>query len=149
MEIENQVARMLLLPENSYQYWVLHSIKVLSNAILRVNEEFLDIKMLLRASLYNIANKGAGPGDATPSPWKAIQCFYRLPYEFSKETSISHLKLADGDAAADGNSDDKFAELISTKLGFFPFCKLPLPASTSLSYSTKCPHVQLPFLHGR
>ncbi|KAK0655664.1 ankyrin repeat-containing domain protein [Cercophora newfieldiana] len=125
VDLEDQVARMLLLTENTFQDWIMEAIHGLVRTIHCVNEEFLDTKVLLHASVFNIVNRGVGEGFGMALPWKVLQCYYVLPYEYSKETSIPHLELANGDAAAEYDWD-KFTDSIRTKLGVFPYYITPL-----------------------
>ncbi|KAK1757346.1 ankyrin repeat-containing domain protein [Echria macrotheca] len=125
IDIEDQVAKLLLMPENAFQDWVMDAITELSLALLRINDEFLDSKVLHHASVYNIASKGVGPDNDIPAPWTASLCCFNLPYEYvQNQSGVHHLKLAEGDEAAD-DEGDKFARAISSKLNNFPFFTLP------------------------
>jgi len=71
--------------------------------------------------VHSIVNKGASYAETiVPAPWDFEMCYYNLPYEYAKTISTPHLKLADGDAAAE-NDSDKFTSAINEKLGSFPF----------------------------
>jgi hypothetical protein len=128
--LEDQVAKLLLLTENSFQDWTVEAINGLVRTIQQVNEEFLDTKILLHASVLNIVNRGVGPDNDSlvARPFKVLKCYYNLPYEYSKETTIPHLQLADGDSAAE-NDWDKFVDPISKKMRQFPFCKFSILVS--------------------
>ncbi|KAK0632450.1 ankyrin repeat-containing domain protein [Immersiella caudata] len=119
--LEDQLAKLLLLTENSFVDRTIDAINGLVRTIHQVNEEFLDTKILLHASVFNIVNRGIGDDDNHIGlPFKVLKCYYNLPYEYSKETSISHLQLADGDSTAE-NDWDKFVDPISKMMGLFPF----------------------------
>ena len=140
---------MLLLTEDSFQDWALESIKVLTRTILRVNEEFLDTKILLHASVYNIANRGRTDTYTVPAPWRVVPCYYNLPFEFVQETQIPHMALADGDSSVE-NIRDKFTNNIRRMLGRFPFrtscCQPPGYLPTYLTKGTTFPLTSMQIL---
>ncbi|KAK1250181.1 hypothetical protein MKX08_010184 [Trichoderma sp. CBMAI-0020] len=114
--IEDPIARLLLLPGGSPQVHLLDSIQALTRTVQQVNSEFLDTKLLTRASIYNVfnddilaqSNIAIKRGNVrTPMPFDPHNCRLDTSFELVQKTAITHRNLVNGDkSTSDDNSND-------------------------------------------
>ncbi|KAL6831423.1 ankyrin repeat-containing domain protein [Trichoderma sp. SZMC 28015] len=126
VQLEDSIARLLLLPGGSFRGSFLDSVSALTKTIMQVNCEFIDTKMLIRASVYNIYNDGNSPGDEVGASTRysrtmtSFTNYLDIPFEYVATTSISHLDLVVGDETAIGHTDN-FVRAIRDRLNKFPY----------------------------